>query len=124
VGKPINILIVDDSAVMRAVIRRAVALSGAAVEAVHDAPDGASALHVLEAHAIDVVFTDINMPGMNGVELLREIVARGWTHLTRIVVSTDSSGTRRDEVAALGVSLMVEKPFAPEAIRDVLAVSH
>jgi two-component system chemotaxis response regulator CheY len=122
--KALNILIVDDSAVIRAMIRRAVALSGASVGAIHDAADGHSGLAALEAHAIDVVFTDINMPGMNGVEMLREIEARGWTHLTRIVVSTDSSGTRRQEVAALGVRLMVEKPFAPEAIRDALTVSQ
>jgi two-component system chemotaxis response regulator CheY len=122
--KAINVLIVDDSAVIRAMIRRAVALSGAPVGDIHDAADGASGLAALEAHAIDVVFTDINMPGMNGVEMLREIAARGWTHLTRIVVSTDGSGTRREEVAALGVRLMVEKPFAPEAIRDALCVSR
>ena len=122
--KSVNVLIVDDSAVMRAVIRRAVLLSGASVDAIHEAPDGITALALLETHPIDVVFTDINMPVMNGVQLLREIVARGWTHLIRIVVSTDSSVVRRDQVAELGVNLMVEKPFAPEAIRDALTVSH
>jgi two-component system chemotaxis response regulator CheY len=122
--KALNILIVDDSAVMRAVIRRAIDLSGAPVANVYHVPHGAAAIAVLEAHAVDVLFTDINMPVMNGVELLREIEARGWTHLTRIVVSTDGSETRREEVSALGVRLMVEKPFAPEAIRDALSVSQ
>ena len=122
--KSLNLLIVDDSAVMRAVIKRAVLLSGASVDAIHEAPDGITALAFLETHPIDVVFTDINMPVMNGVQLLREIIARGWTHLIRIVVSTDSSKVRRAEVEELGVNLMVEKPFSPEAIRDALTVSH
>ena len=122
--KALTVLIVDDSAVMRAMIRRAVVLSGAEVEDIHDAPNGAAALTMLETHAVDVVFTDINMPVMNGVDLLRAIVARGWTHLTRIVVSTDGSAVRREEVSTLGVTLMVEKPFAPEAIRDALCVSR
>lgn len=123
--KSLNILIVDDSVVMRAVITRAVRLSGANVDTIYDAKDGATALAMLEQHAsIDVVFTDINMPVMNGVQLLREIRRRGWTHLIRIVVSTDSSKVRRAEVEELGVNLMVEKPFSPEAIRDALEVSH
>jgi two-component system chemotaxis response regulator CheY len=123
VNKPLKLLIVDDSAVMRAMIRRAVLLSGAAVETIHDAPNGAAALTMLETYPIDVVFTDINMPVMNGVQLLQEIAARGWSHLVRVVISTDGSLARRDEVAGLGVQLVVEKPFAPEAIRNALNIS-
>lgn len=118
-SKPVNVLIVDDSAMMRAVIRRAVTLSG--VEGlVHEAANGREALAVLEAAPIDAVFTDINMPVMTGPELLRAMAGRDWDHIHRIIVSTDGSGARREEVRDLKVRTYVEKPFAPEMIRDVL----
>jgi two-component system, chemotaxis family, chemotaxis protein CheY len=119
--RPLNILIVDDSAMMRAVVKRVVNVSGAPIGGIHEAGDGREGLAVLETQPIDIVFTDINMPVMNGVEMLREITARGWDHLVRIVVSTDGSATRREEVRALGVRACVEKPFSPEVIRDVIA---
>lgn len=118
-SKPVNVLIVDDSAMMRAIIRRAVVLSG--VEGlVHEAANGREALAVLEAAPIDAVFTDINMPVMSGPELLRAMAGRDWDHIHRIIVSTDGSDARREEVRDLKVRMYVEKPFAPEMIRDVL----
>jgi len=119
VSKPVNVLIVDDSAMMRAIIRRAVVLSG--VEGlVHEAANGREALAVLEAAPIDAVFTDINMPVMSGPELLQAMAVRDWDHIHRIIVSTDGSDARRAEVRDLKVGKYVEKPFAPEMIRDVL----
>ena len=120
VDKTLNVLVVDDSAVMRAVVKRAIKASGVAIANIHEAPDGAQAIGVLEANSIDVVFTDINMPVMTGIELLQAIMDRGWDHLTRIVVSTEGSTARRDELGRLGVRATVEKPFVPEAIRDAL----
>lgn len=118
-SKPVNVLIVDDSAMMRAIIRRAVVLSG--IEGlVHEAANGREALAVLEAAPIDAMFTDINMPVMSGPELLRAMATRDWDHIQRIIVSTDGSDARRAEVSGLKVAQYVEKPFAPEMIRDVL----
>jgi len=121
-NRPFNILIVDDSAMMRAMIKRAVKLSGVAVETIYEAANGREALDVLEQHDdVAALFTDINMPVMTGTELLRQMAARGWTHIVRVIVSTDGSSARREEVRDLDVRMYVEKPFAPEAIRDVLA---
>jgi two-component system chemotaxis response regulator CheY len=123
-GHELRILIVDDSVMMRAMIKRAIALTGADVS-FHEAGNGRDALEVLEHAAIDVVFTDINMPVMTGTELLREMAGRGWRHIQRVVVSTDGSDARRDEVRHLDVSLYINKPFPPEAVRDVLnQISH
>ena len=119
--EPFNILIVDDSAMMRAMIKRAVGLSGVSVGTIHEAANGQEALAVLEAHTIAALFTDINMPVMSGTELLRQVAARGWNHIVRVIVSTDGSSARREEVRDLDVRLYVDKPFAPEVIRDVLA---
>ena len=119
--RPCNILIVDDSSMMRAMLKRAVSLSGMPIGAIHEAPNGQDALAILEANPIDALFTDINMPVMSGTDLLRQMAARGWNHIVRVIVSTDGSSARRDEVRDLDVRMYVEKPFAPEVIRDVLA---
>ena len=87
---------------------------------VHEAANGREALAVLEAQSVDAVFTDLNMPVMNGTELLREMAAREWDHIFRVIVSTDGSSARREEVRDLKVRMYVEKPFAPEVMREVL----
>jgi two-component system chemotaxis response regulator CheY len=120
-ARPLNILIVDDSATMRAMIKRVSAVTGVAIGAVYEAANGRDAMAVLEAHDVDALFTDINMPVMTGTELLRAIEhdAR-YERLARVVFSTDGSDSRRAEAGNLRVRLYVEKPFRPEVMRDVL----
>jgi two-component system chemotaxis response regulator CheY len=120
-ARPLNILIVDDSATMRAMIRRVSAVTGVAIGAVYEAANGRDAMAVLETHDVDALFTDINMPVMTGTELLRAIEhdAR-FDRLARVVMSTDGSAARRAEADDLHVRLYIEKPFRPEAMRDVL----
>jgi two-component system, chemotaxis family, chemotaxis protein CheY len=121
-GRPLNILIVDDSTTMRAMLRRVTGLSGVRVGEIFEASNGRDAIAVLEREHVDALFTDINMPVMTGIELLRLIAndAR-WSRLLRVIISTDGSSARRAEADALSVRLYVEKPFRPEVIRDVLA---
>jgi two-component system chemotaxis response regulator CheY len=117
-----NILIVDDSAMMRAMIRRVATLSEVSIGQVFEAANGAEALAILERESIAALFTDINMPVMTGTELLQEIERRGkWPDLLRVIVSTDGSAARRREVDDLHVRCYVEKPFRPEVMRDVLS---
>ena len=119
---PLNVLIVDDSATMRALLYRVIGLADLPIGAIYQAPNGAEALKVLEAQSIQAVFTDVNMPVMNGMELLREMAQRPeWKDVLRIVISTDWSRLRREEARDLNVSLYVEKPFRPEVVRDVLS---
>ena len=68
-----RILIVDDSAMMRAMIKRVVKLTNVPVEEILEAGDGAEALTLLEAHDVQLLLTDINMPVMTGADLLREL---------------------------------------------------
>lgn len=120
--RPLNILIVDDSAMMRMMIKRVAGLCEVPIEHIYEAANGAEALAVLEAHPVDAMFTDINMPVMTGTELLREIGRHErYRHLTRVIISTDGSSARREEARDLNVRLYVEKPFRPEVMRDVLA---
>lgn len=116
-----RILIVDDSAMMRALIKRVIRLTDLPVSDVVEAADGWEALKILETQPVNLLLTDVNMPGMTGVELLREIARRDrWPDLVRVIISTDGSTSRRDEAADLDVRCYLEKPFSPEVLRDVL----
>jgi two-component system chemotaxis response regulator CheY len=119
--RPVNILIVDDSAMMRAMIKRVLRMTDVPLGAVYEAGDGIQALQVLEGHAVDVLFTDINMPNMNGTELLRTVAADArWHSISRVIISTDGSALRRGEAESLDVRCYLEKPISPEGLRDVL----
>lgn len=120
--RPINILIVDDSMTMRTLIRRIVDLTEVPIGTVYEAGNGLEAIKILERSSVQAIFTDINMPVMSGSELLREVASRkSWNDILRIVVSTDGSKLRREEVREFNVSLYIEKPFRPEVVRDVLS---
>ncbi|MDO8834662.1 MAG: response regulator, partial [Vicinamibacterales bacterium] len=92
----LNILIVDDSAMMRAMIKRVTALCDVPIDHIYEAANGAEAIAILENHDVQALFTDINMPVMTGTELLR-IIARDdrWKDLLRVIISTDGSEARR-----------------------------
>jgi two-component system chemotaxis response regulator CheY len=125
----LNIMIVDDSPVMRAFIRKVVGLTGLDVGEYYEAGDGEEALRLLRERWVDLVLTDINMPHMNGEELVRRMESDELLRtIPVIVVSTDSSHSRIQQMLALGASGYMSKPFLPEALRDevekVLGVVH
>lgn len=120
-AKALNILIVDDSATMRALLHRVVGLADLPIGTIYQAPNGQEALKILETCSVQALFTDLNMPVMNGMELLREVAKRdSWKNILRVIISTDGSKLRREEARELNVDLYVEKPFRPEVVRDVL----
>jgi two-component system chemotaxis response regulator CheY len=118
--KTLNILIVDDSVVMRRLLRRVVELTEVAVGDIHEAANGQEALDVLARHHVDALFTDLNMPVMGGMELLAALEGHSRPPRFRIVISTDGSDARRQQAAALRVTRYLEKPLRPEVMRDVL----
>jgi two-component system, chemotaxis family, chemotaxis protein CheY len=112
-----KILVVDDSSVVREMIRRTIAASGLAVSAVREAGDGRAAIRSLAEHGADLLITDINMPGMGGVELVRAVRQdRELAALPVLVVSTDGSPARRQMMTDLGVVGYLSKPFRPEEL--------
>ena len=118
---PHTILIVDDSPGMRKVIRRTLGQSGFTAEAFFEAGDGIEALAVLSKEHVDIVFTDINMPNMNGEELMECIsVKTELKHLLVVVVSTDRSEERMTKMSALGAKGYVTKPFVPRTLGYLL----
>jgi two-component system, chemotaxis family, chemotaxis protein CheY len=118
--KALNVLIVDDSMTMRRMVRRVIELTDVEIAQVFEAANGREALGVIDANQIDAVFTDLNMPEMSGIELLRALKDRPTQPPVRVVVSTDGSEARRHEAEALHVTRYLEKPLRPEVMRDVL----
>jgi two-component system KDP operon response regulator KdpE len=104
---PFRVLVVDDEAALRKVIRASLAASGFAVE---EASTGQDALNVMQNRPFDLVLLDVNMPGMTGVEACREI--REMAPRTGIVMVTVRDA-EEDKVRALeaGADDYVTKPF-------------
>ncbi len=115
-----NVLVVDDSAVMRQMVVRTLKMSGLPLGEVVEAANGEEGLATLQSHWIDLLLLDINMPIMNGEEMLRRVRAEPETaSLAVIVVSTEGSETRLAALQAMGAAI-VHKPFAPETLRDTI----
>lgn len=115
-----NVLVVDDSAVMRQMVVRTLKMSGLPLGTVLEAGNGEQGLFVLQEQWVDLLLLDINMPVMNGEEMLRRLRADPETeHLPVIVVSTEGSEARLQALTDLGASI-VRKPFAPETLRDTI----
>ncbi|HTT61085.1 MAG TPA: response regulator [Bryobacteraceae bacterium] len=116
-----RVLIVDDSTVMRAFIRRTIMLSGMEGAEFLEACDGREALDLLRAEWVDVVLTDINMPSMDGEQLVRSLEADGMLKSVPVViVSTDGTENRMQQMLSLGARGYVKKPFLPETLREEL----
>jgi len=116
----INILVVDDSAVMRAMVIKTLKLAGTPLGEIYQAANGREGLDVLGSHWVDLVFADINMPVMNGEEMIDEIRDDPtWRELPIVVISTEGSQTRIESLHKKGAEF-VHKPFTPEIIRNVL----
>ncbi len=116
----LNVLVVDDSMVGRAMVIKALKLSGVEVGAVHQAANGQEGLDVLEDNWVDLIFADINMPVMNGEEMINRIRENPANQsIPIVVISTEGSQTRIQRLAAQGAGF-IHKPFTPETVRDTV----
>jgi two-component system chemotaxis response regulator CheY len=116
----LNVLIVDDSSVMRAIIIKTLRLSKLPLGEVHEAPNGQEALKVLDGNWIDLALVDINMPVMDGEQMIDRLKQDPTTaDLPVIIVSTEGSESRKEALMQKGAGF-VHKPFTPEALRDAI----
>ncbi|MFP4175657.1 MAG: response regulator [Planctomycetota bacterium] len=116
-----NILIVDDSPTVRAVIKKTLNLASFNIGQIMEAANGQEALNTIDEHDVDFILSDINMPVMSGVEFVDRLKERGELGSTPvIVISTEGSTTRIEELKRKGVSAYVRKPFTPESISNIV----
>lgn len=117
---PLNILVVDDSMVMRTMIIKTLRMTGLDLGDVWEAGDGQEALELLREHWTDLALVDINMPVMDGEELIDRIRSNGeLKDLCILVVSSESNRTRIDLLHRKETGF-VHKPFTPESLRDAI----
>jgi two-component system, chemotaxis family, chemotaxis protein CheY len=110
-----NVLIVDDSPILRKAIKKVVKLAGLEEDRIHEAGNGREALDILETVWIDLVLLDLNMPVMDGEQFARELRSRpDLADVAVVIVSTESNKDRLQRLRDLGIVDSLHKPFEPE----------
>lgn len=116
-----NILVVDDSETMRAVIAKSIGLAGVALGSLFQAGNGAEGIEVLKREWVDLVLADINMPVLNGVGMVAQMKADpALGDIPVIIVSTEGSATRLQSLKDQGVKGFLRKPFTPEELKKAM----
>jgi len=117
-----SILVVDDSEIIRQAIKKSISMSGLDIGHLHEAGNGVEALKLLADQWVDIVLTDINMPEMTGVELVQRMRQDNvLSQIPVVVVSTERSITRIQELEQQGIKGYIKKPFRPEDLRDTIS---
>ena len=114
-----RILIVEDSLTMRALLVSALEdLEGS--PKISEVESGFEALRQLPRESYDLILTDINMPDINGLELVSFVKTNeAYRSIPLIIVSTEGSDRDRDKGMSLGADAYVVKPFDPEDLRQL-----
>jgi two-component system chemotaxis response regulator CheY len=116
-----TVLVVDDSETIRCMLERSLGMTNLPLDAVLHAENGRVALEKLRAQWVDIVFSDIHMPQMSGIELFKAMAADPeLREIPVVIVSTEGSTTRIEEMKKMGVKGYLRKPFTPEKIRDII----
>jgi len=116
-----DVLVVDDSAAIRKILQRVLRQTGLAIRTIYEAGDGSEALTSLKTNRPNLVLTDINMPHMNGLELLAAIKAQPeWRELPVVMITTEGGEAKVAEAVRLGAAGYVRKPFTADQIKEKL----
>lgn len=116
-----QVLIVDDSRIIRKAVRKAVTQAGVEEDCIREAADGLEALDALDSSLPDIIFLDVHMPNMNGEQFMEVIGGDGRAEkFAVVIVSTEMNAKRLLKLAQLGAKTRLHKPFAPERIREVM----
>ncbi|MGH9405636.1 MAG: response regulator [Terriglobia bacterium] len=116
--KSLSVLIVDDSSVMRRIVERSLRQTGLGIEKVLEADNGVEALKILQTEEIDLVFSDLNMPKMDGLEFLRQ--SRRDSAARRVpflMITTEGSQSKVVEAISLGAQGYIRKPFTADQVK-------
>ena len=116
-----DVLVVDDSAAIRKILTRVLRQTGMAIQTIHEAGDGQEALAVMAQHRVDLVLSDINVPKMDGLQLLASLKASPqWRNIPVVMITTEGGETKVAEAVRLGAAGYVRKPFTADQIKEKL----
>lgn len=116
-GQIRKVVIVDDVDFMRNVLKSI--LASEQCEIVGEAAEGKELFGILESKKVDCVFLDINMPGINGMDVLRRI-KYDYPHIKVVMCSAISKEEVRQQAISLGAAGYITKPFLPATISAIL----
>ena len=120
----VRVLLVEDSVGVRAYVPSALEAEGGGLGDVEvvEAASGFDALRLLPRGPYDLVITDVNMPNINGLELVRFIRSSDQHRDTPVLlISTSASQRDRERGLSLGANAFLPKPFSPESLRAAAA---
>jgi two-component system chemotaxis response regulator CheY len=114
-----NVVIVDDSAAIRKILRRVLLQTEIPIGTIHEAGDGQDAVRILKDNAVNLILSDINMPNMDGIELLRTVKSTSqWSHLPVLMITTEGGQAKVMEALQLGAAGYVRKPFTADQLKE------
>jgi two-component system chemotaxis response regulator CheY len=117
-----DVLIVDDSAAIRKILRRLLTQAEIPLGQIFEAGDGIEALESLRNNKVQLILSDINMPRMDGLQLLGELQANAeWKDVPVVMITTEGGQAKVLEAVQRGAVGYVRKPFTPEQIKEKLA---
>ena len=117
-----RVMIVDDSAVMRKIVERSLRMAGVELDNVMEANDGWEALALARETRADLVLCDINMPGMDGLEFVRQLASlENGRGVPVVMITTEAGQGRVGEAFSCGARGYIRKPFTPDQIREQVA---
>ena len=115
----LRVLIVDDSSVMRKIVDRSLRQAGLQLKEVFEAGNGVEALERMRQTRVDLILTDINMPTMDGLELVRQLQgvenAKG---VPIVMVTTEAGEAHVVQALSCGARGYIRKPFSPDQIKE------
>ncbi|MEI9977208.1 MAG: response regulator [Ignavibacteriota bacterium] len=116
-----DVLIVDDSAAIRKILRRVLQQAEIPLGQVYEAGDGVEAIESLKKQKVQLILSDINMPNKDGLQLLGEVKnSPEWKDVPVVMITTEGSQAKVLEAIQLGAVGYVRKPFTAEQIKEKL----
>jgi two-component system, chemotaxis family, chemotaxis protein CheY len=116
-----DVLIVDDSAAIRKILRRVLQQTEIPLGQVFEAADGVEAVASLRKQSVHLILSDMNMPNMDGLQLLSQVKGSAeWKDVPVIMITTEGSQAKVLEAVQLGAAGYVRKPFTAEQIKEKL----